>query len=496
MNIIDVVQYDYCTGCGVCTAVAGDSVSVRKDARGILQADVTNLTAEALETCNKVCPFSDAAPDETEIAKHLFPEPKHCDEIAGRYENAYAGWVNEGRYREVGSSGGMGTWVLVELLRSGEVDHVVNVHQIEDVAGGPPQYQFRVVSKAEDIIGGAKSRYYPITYADALQEIKKIDGAVAIIGIPCFIKAVRSLSVAEPLYRAKIKYTVGLLCGHLKSARYLDLFVLNMGQRPDEVTKFNFRKKFPDKNAHDYGVEIEGRDGETGRAFAKSITANSVFGTNWGHGMFKYHGCDFCDDVFSETADVVIGDAWVPGYDEDWQGANVVIVRNRKIGALVERARQEGRLQLDEITREQLHNSQRGSIRHRKLGLSYRLKEKARLSIPAPRKRTKAIEPAQADAKLNNLFVKRMEISKESHLAFMSVGKPEELKGFEKRMRTLIREYEIIQDGMLGYGFKKISKTVLSGKLARKLIQITPLLYNVIWRLRKWRRGRILKRIS
>lgn len=41
-----------------------------------------------------------------------------------------------------------------------------------------------------------------------------------------------------------------------------------------------------------------------------------------------YKACDFCDDVFAETADIALGDAWLPEYVQDGNGTNVVVTRN------------------------------------------------------------------------------------------------------------------------------------------------------------------------
>ena len=35
--------------------------------------------------------------------------------------------------------------------------------------------------------------------------------------------------------------------------------------------------------------------------------------------------CEFCDDVVGETADMSVGDAWLPGYVSDWRGTSVVV---------------------------------------------------------------------------------------------------------------------------------------------------------------------------
>ncbi|MGC9322644.1 MAG: Coenzyme F420 hydrogenase/dehydrogenase, beta subunit C-terminal domain, partial [Kosmotogaceae bacterium] len=64
--------------------------------------------------------------------------------------------------------------------------------------------------------------------------------------------------------------------------------------------------------------------------------ASDFYGYNWGYGFFKYKACDYCDDVVSETADVSVGDAWLPEYVNDSGGTNVVIVRNPVIKKIID----------------------------------------------------------------------------------------------------------------------------------------------------------------
>ncbi|MFA0071448.1 Coenzyme F420 hydrogenase/dehydrogenase, beta subunit C-terminal domain, partial [Vibrio breoganii] len=93
----------------------------------------------------------------------------------------------------------------------------------------------------------------------------------------------------------------------------------------------------------------------------------------------------FCDDVFAETADVVLGDAWLPEYVHDGSGTNVLVVRSDDIFNMIEAAIEEGRVKLDGIKIERAIASQDAGIRHRKHALSYRLqleKEKGNWTPP------------------------------------------------------------------------------------------------------------------
>ncbi|MDX1834872.1 coenzyme F420 hydrogenase/dehydrogenase beta subunit N-terminal domain-containing protein [Escherichia coli] len=49
------------------------------------------------------------------------------NEKIGYYHGLFAGYANEGTYRDNGSSGGLTTWLLVELLKNNMIDGVIHV---------------------------------------------------------------------------------------------------------------------------------------------------------------------------------------------------------------------------------------------------------------------------------------------------------------------------------------------------------------------------------
>ena len=51
--------------------------------------------------------------------------------------------------------------------------------------------------------------------------------------------------------------------------------------------------------------------------------------------MFQVNACNYCDDIFAETADVAFGDGWLPEYKMDWQGTNVVVSRHPDIDEII-----------------------------------------------------------------------------------------------------------------------------------------------------------------
>src|SRR5205085_2539411 len=156
-------------------------------------------------------------------------------------------------------------------------------------------------------------------------------------GIPCFIKAVQMLRRRDPVCNERIVFTLGLFCGHMKSARFLESQALQMGVKPHSLKGFDFRKKLPDRPANWYRSEAVDRSGHV----MQQDWWNMVDG-DWGAGYFMNSACNFCDDVVAETADISLGDAWVEPYSSDGWGTNVVIVRSNDAHELIERGIAEG----------------------------------------------------------------------------------------------------------------------------------------------------------
>ncbi|MES1060027.1 Coenzyme F420 hydrogenase/dehydrogenase, beta subunit C-terminal domain [Enterococcus faecium] len=118
-----------------------------------------------------------------------------------------------------------------------------------------------------------------------------------------------------------------------------------------------------------------------------------LYGGDWGKGLFKIRASDFTDDVMNETADITLGDAWLPEYTMDSEGNNIVIIRNPIIKRIVEKALTEGRIKLDEISVSKIIESQAAHYRHTQEELPYRLRKKEKRNEWIPKKRVDIREP-------------------------------------------------------------------------------------------------------
>ena len=351
----------------------------------------------------------------------------------------YAGHVSAGSYRINGSSGGYTSWLLCELLNRGEIDAVLHVRQRETTEDDDRLFAYSVSHSQEEICANAKSRYYPVSLADVLGLIRDNQGSYAITGVPCFIKAVRLLQLRDEALAQRIRYCIGLVCGHLKSRRFADLLGWQLGIEPGRLARIDFRHKLPDYPASRYGTRVEGLAANEQHIEAISAMGDLI-GGDWGVGYFKYKACSFCDDVLAETADIAVGDAWLPQYVKDSMGANVVVVRDPKLKSITEEAIKRGDLVFDKVSADVVMHSQAAGLRDRRSGLAYRLYKTDKAGQWAPKKRV-ASKPYLLDRWFRKQQDLRNSLSSESHAAFERALAQGSVTAFKDELEPALSQY-------------------------------------------------------
>jgi coenzyme F420-reducing hydrogenase beta subunit len=362
----DIVRSGLCIGCGSCAAGSDDALMRWDKDRFLKPGGPRHWFDRKSLAFSRRCPFSPSAENEDAIALRHFAQAPSSDPAIGRFEAAYVGAVSEGPFRKQGSSGGCTNWVAAELLRTGTVDAVAHVAPADPATGR--LFQYRLSRSPEELGAGAKSRYYPIELSAVLRAIRATPGRYAVVGIPCFIKAIRLLQRDDPVIRERISHTLGLFCGHMKSAAMVESFAWQLGAELKQVRALDYRIKDETRPANWYRAHVDLVDGS-----AREKDWWHLNDGDWGAGFFQNPACNWCDDVVAETADIAFGDAWVEPYSSDGRGTNVIIARTREMGALLEHGRATGALQIEPVSAEFVIATQAAGLRHRREGLAYRL---------------------------------------------------------------------------------------------------------------------------
>ncbi|MBX3616247.1 Coenzyme F420 hydrogenase/dehydrogenase, beta subunit C-terminal domain [Nitrosomonas sp.] len=378
MDIKEVIKQGYCIGCGVCRAV-DQNININLNSFGEYVAELNDSSLDKIVEASEVCPFA-ANHNETVLAEEIFSGQSQHESV-GRYLGLFAGYsIND---RNSGSSGGIITYIINELFENNEIDYAILVRPLVANNIRNIDFSFDVISSKLDVSSGSTSFYYPVTYSKVLEFIAKNPGNYAITGIPCFHKAIRLLKRQNPLYRDRIKYQLGLVCGQLKSALYFE-YLLRRAEVPiGKVESACFRRKDTNNRADEYLFEAVTRDSNERQHIYR--ISNRKISLNWGMGLFKPKACDFCDDVFAETADIAVMDGWLPQYINDGKGTSLMVIRDKYLYDTMLNGKVSGKLHLHEIAIEEIVKSQQGGLNHRRKGLAYRLYLSEGRMVPSKR---------------------------------------------------------------------------------------------------------------
>ncbi len=446
----DMVASGLCIGCGSC-ASTDDRAAMRWNRYGQLApSGPSEWLRSPSQDLARRCPFSPAAANEDELARERFPTAPGSDARLGRLEACFVGHAAEPGYRENGSSGGLVSWVAAELLRSGEVDAVAHV-----VPADPERddrfFGFRLSRSVEQLFEGGKSRYYPVELSQVLRETRQTPGRYAVVGIPCFIKAVHLARRAEPILAERITHTLGLFCGHMKSARFVESFSWQLGVPLEEVRAVDYRIKDAGRPANWYRAHLTLDDGRT----ASEDWWHLADG-DWGAGYFQSSACNWCDDVVGETADISFGDAWVEPYSSDGRGTNVVVVRSPALLGAIRQGVADGRLSLQQVDANFVADTQAAGFRHRREGLAYRLTWRRR----GPVRAVKREAPSSGSIPLRRKLVYRLRaaIAKWSHRLALAAHAFEAPRLYTGWARPALRLYQALtwSQGRLGQWFDRL----------------------------------------
>ena len=437
-----IIQDGFCVGCGGCAALDED-IEIKFNDYGMYQAHLGRETSEQSEKISQVCPFSNAGSNEDQLGDSLFG--KYCvhDDRVGFYQSAFVGHVLEGEYRRRGASGGLISWLCCQLLEAGLIDGVVHVKSADRARDGK-LFKYGISRTVEEVLAGAKSRYYPVEMSEVLEQIKNEEGTYVVVGLPCFIKMVRRLMLNEPIYSERIKFCIGLVCGHMKSTAFADCFAWQVGIEPNLLEEIAIRVKLSDTNASAYGVYLCGSGIEDVRG------VRSFFGSWWGHNFFRYPACSYCDDVFAETADIVVGDAWLSNYITDGQGNSVVIVRDSRIAKIIESGVKDEKLRQYPENVDTIISSQAGGLRDRRSGLAYRLYRNAKTDRYPIQKRVKPSIQANTLSR-RQIYFMRLVIEARSHMLWKRAVERNDYAYFHRNMMKYV-----IADAVLPGSFRRL----------------------------------------
>lgn len=442
-SIQDIVNNDLCIGCGVCISESQGSKMIWNE-YGFL---VPDLSKPFNDDAIKVCPFNpepeNEIEDEDKIAQYFLKDTPHKNPNIGHYHEIYVGYAKE--FRKTSSSGGIGTYVLEQLLKQGIVDHLFIVKEVNG------KYDYQWFDDYRQITQVSKTRYCPVSLEKLFLEIDSKPGKVAVSGIPPFLKAIRLKQYYYPEYQEKIPFLIGIICGGWKSKFFTDYLAQKAG------IKGNYKKQeYRIKDEASYALDYSFGAFDENENFHQMKM--KLAGNMWGTGLFNANASDFSDDVTAELGDISLGDAWINPYMKDGKGTSLFVTRSILAEQLIQEGILKGELDLERLPIQDFIKSQLGAFRHRRIGLKIRLNELKNTNKIIPFKRRRFL--INAPIEYNIVQKQRRKVRRASLENWFQYKNATE---FDKAMKPLIDDlnkktlwYHRIQKLKRKLGFKTI----------------------------------------
>lgn len=318
-NVISlIVNKNMCIGCGVCVNFCPTKVlKMQMNDSKNYEVCIKEGCIEKCDICLKICPFFNK--NEDEINSNLYQNLPNFDKDIKKYIKTYEFYYKNDEKRISSASGGAGNFIFTKLFELDLIDYAVCV-------GGNKNelFKFQIFTKnnSKNI---KQSAYYPLNLEDTLKFILENKARYAISSLPCFAKALRLAMKKSARLKNRIKFIIGLVCGQNKSANYTQKLA-NLAFKKDDVKlqNVNYRYKFKDKNAMEFGIKFT--DINNKKAIDNRDKSAFLW---WDSRAFTPIACNHCDDVFAKCADAVLMDAWLKENIQDFKGQSLVILRDK-----------------------------------------------------------------------------------------------------------------------------------------------------------------------
>lgn len=347
-NLNDVIKSGNCISCGICIQEKDGSTMEYKKGQFIPvfsnQRKVNNN-----ETLWNSCPGKGYKIKE--LSDLLFPHGK-SDLILGRHISFGAARTNDQDFIPKASSGGIIPAISHYMLEKKYIDGIITV-KFDYSTKGPLPTPFIAKTK-KDLIESQGSKYMPVPLLENfITKVTNYKGRLLLIGTPCQIAAYRNASINNPTLKDKIVFTIANYCGGFRDFRESERLFRLKGIKKEDITYFSYRG-----------------NGQPGyMSIYTNKTKHYLKYPNYSKltGHKKHKRCQLCVDATGELSDLSVGDAWIDRFLESGNKWSSYICRSTKAEKIISSMKMDGKLNLEDIKRDELIKSQKGNIKSKKL---------------------------------------------------------------------------------------------------------------------------------
>ena len=330
-----IVSDGLCTRCGTCVGISSHTIKFTDKDGMYLPGIPDGLDETVAERSLNGCSASDV--DFDKLNKNLFGPQATRHLFLGHFEQICIGYHTNPSIRKQSASGGVITGILIWLLETGQIDGAVVTLPDEKT---PWRFVSKIVTDSSQILKAAQSKYVITSVNECLNEIELFDGKLAYVGLPCQVHSIRKLKLINDKSVGNIKYIIGPYCGNTLHFSSIISLLKSYGESDYKKIK-----------------SLSFREGEwPGNTVIELDNSNKIslpkFHANY---LIPFHimkRCLLCTDLSNEFADISVGDAWAPVYEERGKGFSIVIARSAAGENILNEMQKSGLINLNIINKE------------------------------------------------------------------------------------------------------------------------------------------------
>ncbi len=303
-----------------------------------------------------------------ELNKFVFGKLPH-NWLIGEYKKIFVGYFANKNIRKRASSGGIISGSQTYLMERGMIDGAITLRMRKDK---PFLTEPIIATTADEIAAGAQSKY---TISPVNQILEKLPGkykSLSYVGLPEQVAAIRKLQKYKHKSVKNISYIFGLFHGETISFNAIKSFLRTHGVKSvDDIVSLEYR-------AGEWPGYMRVKLKNSRIISVKKFYANYLIPSH----ITKYSFYQV--DYMNELADISVGDAWAPQYEERGKGWSVIIARSDKGLNLINDMIRDKRVVVNEITETELINMHSHGLDFKKRGAFIRIERRREKGLPVP----------------------------------------------------------------------------------------------------------------
>ncbi len=255
----------------------------------------------------------------------------------GNYHSCYVGYSNNEEIRSGAASGGMVTSILLYLLENGIIQGALVSRQVMN--DNRIDYETFVASTKEEILDCRTSIYMEFPLVKHYKKILDFNGKVAVVALPCQLKALKNMEIKYPELKDKIEVKISLFCSGSTSVELVERILRKNQVNSEGIKRIYFRKGHWRGKTH-----IVMKDGSE-RTFSylyNLCTYRNLY-------FFTMSRCFSCQDQFGFFSDISCGDVWLKEMKKNPIKHTGIIAKNQKAFDILQKMKGSGAVNLQEV---------------------------------------------------------------------------------------------------------------------------------------------------